>query len=535
MKAIVPLVLVIACNAMDRGPRSLPAGHATPVEGGTLRYATKDQVRTLDPAIEFDEVSSYGVHALYDTLVDYAPAVRGDLASGRELVPHLAERYEVSPDGLTFRFWLRAGITFSDGTPVVAADFVFAFERVLAKPDSPFAAFLDDVAGAGDVSAGRARHCSGITAPAPNELVIRLARPNMAFLYVLAMSFATPLRPGFSDDERQHIAFGTGPFMLERWDQGRRLILKKNPRYWDAAAIHLDRLELLENVPRDTQFLMFERGELDAAERLSSPDYLWIMDRADWAPYLQHRTVMNAYGSRMNVTRPPFDDRRVRQALNYAVNKDHEIKLLDGAAVVSHGILPPGMFGRDDALAPYPHDPAKARALLAAAGYPRGLDLEYVIMNDDEAARLAESLKSDLAEVGVRVRITTLSFATYATEIGRKDGPAFSKSSELGDFADPVDFFDVRFASASIQNENSNNDSFYASPELDRVLAAARGEPDRAARAALYQRAERILYDDAPWIWEYHQDMTEVTQPYVAGYAIHPVWMRDFSHAWFDR
>ncbi|MEO6774656.1 MAG: ABC transporter substrate-binding protein [Kofleriaceae bacterium] len=535
MRAVALLLAVIACNTMDRGPREHAAGHVTPIDGGTLHYATKDSVRTLDPAIEFDEVSSYAVHALFDTLVDYAPAVRGDLASGHDLVPHLAARYEVSPDGLTYHFWLRDGVTFSDGTPVVAADFAFAFDRVLAMPASPFAAFLDDVVGARDVTAGRARRCAGITTPAPNELVIELARPNMAFLSVLTMSFATPLRPGPSDDERQHTALGTGPFVLASWDQGRRLILERNPRYWDAAAIHLDRLELTENVPRDTQFLMFERGELDAAERLSSPDYQWIMDRPDWAPYVQHRTVMNAFGSRMNVTRPPFDDRRVRQALNYAVDKDHELKLLDGAAVAAHGILPPGMFGRDDTLRPYPHDPAKARALLAEAGYPLGLDLDYVIMNDGEAARLAESLKSDLAEVGVRVRITTLSFATYVTAIGERGGPAFSKSSQLADFADPVDFLDVRFASTSIHDENSNNDSFYSNPELDRLLAAARAEPDRAARAAMYRRAERILYDDAPWIWEYHQDLTEVTQPYVAGYAIHPIWLRDFSRAWLDR
>ena len=520
MRAALVLGLV-ACNAMDRGPHERAAHHAKPVDGGTLRYATKDTVRTLDPAIEFDEVSSYAVHALYDTLVDYAPAVRGDPSSGYAIVPHLAERYEISPDGLTYHFWLRPGLTFSDGTPVVGFYFVFAFERVRVQPDSPFAPFIADV--------------RSYSAPSPHEFEVTLAHPNMAFLAVMTMSFATPLRPGIADADRQHGALGTGPFMVESWDQGRRLILKRNPRYWDAANVHLDRLELLENIPRDVQFLMFERGELDAAERLSSPDYQWILERADWAPYVQHRTVMNAFGSRMNVTQPPFDDRRVRQALNYAVNKDHELKLLDGAAVASHGILPPGMVGRDDTLAPYPHDPAKARALLAEAGHPQGLDLEYVIMNDDQAARLAESLKSDLAEVGVRIRITRMEFASYQTAIGSRTGPPFSKSSHLGDFADPVDFFDLRFGTASIQDQSSNNDSFYSNPELDRILAAARAEPDRNERAALYQSAERILYDDAPWIWEYHQDMTEVTQPYVAGYTIHPIWMRDFTHAWLDR
>ena len=512
MKAVV-LIALAACNGMDRGPHERAAGHAKPVDGGTLRYATKDRVVSLDPAIAYDETSSYAVHALHDTLVDYAPAVRGDPHSGTDIVPHLAERYEVSPDGLTYHFWLRPGIAFSDGTPIVAADFVYALDRVRAKPDSPYAQFLVDVA--------------AITTPVQNELVFQLARPNMAFLAILTMSFTTPLRP--------NTELATGPFVLERWDQGRRLIVKKNPRYWDAASIHLDRLELIENVPRDVQFLMFERGELDAAERLSAADYLWITERQDWAPYVQHRTAMNAFGSRMNVTQPPFDDRRVRQALNYAVDKDHEVKLLEGAAVISHGILPPGMFGRDDALTPYPHDPAKARALLAEAGHPNGLDLEYVVLADEEAMRLAESVKSDLAEVGVRIRITPMSFAAYATAIGSKSGPAFSKGVQLADFADPVDFFDLRFASSEIHDQSSNNDSFYANPELDRILAAARAEPDRNERAALYQSAERILYADAPWIWEYHQDVTEVTQPYVAGYAIHPIWLRDFSRSWLDR
>jgi peptide/nickel transport system substrate-binding protein len=246
--------------------------------------------------------------------------------------------------------------------------------------------------------------------------------------------------------------------------------------------------------------------------------------------------VLNAFGSRMNVTKKPFDDRRVRQAMNYAVDKDHDVKLLNGAAVASHGILPPGMFGRDTTIAPYPHDPARARALLAEAGYPDGFDTTYVVMADDEAERLAGSLQADLAEVGIRVEIQPQSFATYVTTIGLKVGGAdFAKASQLADFADPINFLDARFSTGAIQDENSNNDSFYSNPELDTLLAAAHGEPDRTKREAMYHRAERILYDDAPWIWEYHQMMTEVIQPYVAGYGLHPIWFRDYSRAWLDR
>ncbi|MEO8550519.1 MAG: ABC transporter substrate-binding protein [Kofleriaceae bacterium] len=537
MKTLALLALV-ACNPPDRGPKFHAAGHAQPVNGGTLRFATKDQVRTLDPAIAYEEVSSYAVHALYDTLVDYDVAKRGDDASGFAVVPHLAAHYEVSSDGLEYHFWLRDGIAFSDGTPVVADDFLYSFDRTLSRADSPFIPNLLDIEGAKDVVAKQATHCAGITAPSPREVVIRLEQRNMAFLVMLTMSFATPQRRTFVEqvgDEIQSRALGTGPFVLEQWDQGRRLVLARNPHYWDAAAIHLDRIELVENTPRDTQFLMFERGELDSAERLAAPDYLWIIDQKDWAPYVEHRPVMNAYGSRMNVRVKPFDDRRVRQALNYATNKDHELKLLNGAAVASHGVMPPGIFGRDDSIPPYPHDPAKARALLAEAGYPNGFDTDYVIMNDDEAERLASSLQGDLAEVGVRMHISIMSFATYATAIGSKDGPAFSKGSWLGDFADPINFLDARFSRAAIADENSVNDSFYSNPELERLLADAHGEADRGTREGLYHRAERILYDDAPWIWEYHQEVTEVIQPYVAGYSLHPIWMRDYTRAWLDR
>ncbi|MEO8843939.1 MAG: peptide ABC transporter substrate-binding protein [Kofleriaceae bacterium] len=533
------LLLLIACNPPDRGPRFHAAGSTTPRNGGTLRFAVKDQIRTIDPVIAYDEVSAYPVHAVYETLVDYEPAVRGDDASGLQLVPHLATRWEVSPDGLGYHFWLRDGITFSDGTPVVAGDFVYSLEHALKTPRSPFGPFLSDIAGSADVVANHAEHCSGITTPNDRELVIQLATPNMAFLEILAMSFTSPQQRKFVERvgaNIQHESLGTGPFVVADWEQGRRIVLARNPRYWDASAIHLDQIEILENVRRDTQFLMFENGELDAAEKLSSPDYLWLIDQKAWAPYVQNRVLMNAYGSRMNVTKPPFDDRRVRQAMNYAVDKDHDVKLLNGAAVASHGILPPGMFGRDATIAPYPYDPAKARRLLAEAGYPFGFSTTYTIMADDEAERLAGSLQSDLEKVGIHIDVQVLSYATYVTTIGLKDhGADFAKATQLADFPDPTNFLDVRFASSAIQDENSNNDSFYSNPVLDTLLGAARGEPDRAKREAMYHRAERILYDDAPWIWEYHQAMTEVIQPYVAGYSVHPIWIRDYSRAWLDK
>jgi peptide/nickel transport system substrate-binding protein/oligopeptide transport system substrate-binding protein len=310
----------------------------------------------------------------------------------------------------------------------------------------------------------------------------------------------------------------------------------RNPHYRDPDRQRLERIVMLENVPRDVQFLMFERGELDTAERLSAPDQIWLLGREDWAPYRQRAARMNVFGARMNVRVPPFNDRRVRQALNYAVNKDYTTKLLAGTSTPSHGFLPPGMLGHDRELAPYPHDPAKARALLAEAGYGSGLVLEYAVHEDEEARKIAASMQADLSAVGVTMKISVTSFATLLPLIGKdKGGAPFSYFGWTGDYPDPSAFFDAKFHSRQISEDGgSMNDSFYANPELDRVLDEARAERDLERRAALYRRAERILYDDPPWIWNYHQVMTEVSQPYVRGYQLHPIWLRDVTTAWLD-
>jgi len=537
MKRLLLILIAAACSAPDRGPHWRAGTSTTPHDGGTLRFSTKDTLRTLDPAIAYDDVSPPILHAIFDTLVDYEPARAGDPTSGLAIVPRLAERWEIAPDGRTYHFWLRAGIAYEDGKPIVAADFKTSLERVLGMPDSPFGQYLTPLDGAADVIAGKATTCAGIEVIGDRELVFHLANPDATFLYVLAMTFSAPLRADHLaavGDQMYRHPLASGPYMLESWDEGQRIMLRRNPHYVDPARAHLARIEMLESIPSDTQFLMFERGELDTAERLTSPDTLWLREQPAWQPFVHDRATMNAYGIRMNVRVKPFDDRRVRQALNYALDKQHAVKLLNGGAVPSHGLLPPGMFGRDDTLAPYPHDPAKARALLSEAGYPHGFDVDYVTINDEEAEKLAASYQADFGEVGVRTHITILSVPAFASAIGRPDGPPFSYDGWVGDFPDPANFLDVRFHSRMIANENSNNVSFYANPELDALLDRARAETDRAARAAMYHRAERILYDDAPWVWDFHRAMTEVTQPYVRGYEPHPVWGRDYTSTWLD-
>jgi ABC-type transport system substrate-binding protein len=524
------LALVAACSPADHGPRFRAAGASRPRDGGTLRFASIGPIRTLDPTVGYDEISYFIMHPLFDTLVDFAPG-------GLDLVPRLAASWQISDDGLVYTFELRPGIAFADGTPIVAAHVKYGLERALTTPESQLGEYLADVVGAHELTAGKTADCAGIIADGDHRLVIRLAQINPAFLDVLTMPFTTPQRKEHvqrAGAQLRRQPDATGPFELAAWDEGDRIVLRRNPHYHDPSRVHLDGIVMHENIPRDTQFQMFERGELDTAEKLAAPDYLFVMSEPAWQPYV-HRTVgMTTFGSRMNVRQKPFDDRRVRQALNYALAKDHTARLLNGTTVPAHGILPPGMLGRDPALAPYPHDVAKGRALLAEAGYPDGFDTEYVTTNDEETEKVAASLQSDLAEIGVRVHIGVVSFAAWATAVGQKDGPAFSYTSWAADFPDPINFFEPRFHSRAIKPADSSNDSFYANPEVDALLDAARAELDPARRAALYRRVERILYDDAPWIWDYHRVTTEVIQPYVRDFQQHPIWTRDYTSCWLD-
>jgi ABC-type transport system substrate-binding protein len=354
------------------------------------------------------------------------------------------------------------------------------------------------------------------------------------------MPFATPQRAAHvagAGDQLRRRPDATGPFELVRWDEGDRLELRKNPHYYDPARVHLDGIVMLENTPRETQFQMFERGELETAEKLAAPDLLFVMSEPAWQPYVYRSVGMNAFGSRMNVRRTPFDDRRVRQAFNYALSKAHTARLLNGTTVASHGILPPGMLGRDPELAPYPHDVARARRLLAEAGYPGGLEIHYATPSDEETQKIAASLQSDLAEAGIRVHLDVMTFAAYASAIADPAGPPFSFATWIADFPDPINFFEQPFHSRSIkaaEGGGTTNTSFYANPALDAVLDAAHASNDPEVRAARYREAERILYEDVPWIWDYHRVTTEVIQPYVRSYAPHPIWIRDYTSAWLD-
>jgi ABC-type transport system substrate-binding protein len=503
-------------------PDPLPsAGHTAPIRGGTLRFAVADDMRSMDPAIAYDEFSSIAEHLCFEQLVAYSPARSTNPV---ELRPGLAESWSLSTDGLVYRFVLRPGLRYHDGASIEADDFVFALER-LREPStgSPGAPFFADV--------------TAVRAADPRTLEITLAQPDQSFLMVMGMYFATPYKRSWAASAGGQLRARpqcSGPFQLVSWLQGSKIVFARNPNYWNAEAIYLDRIEIDLQVDRDTAVLKFLRGEYDTVERMSADKWVSFAKAAKWQPYIHRFTGMNSYGELMDCTRPPFDDKRVRQAMNYAINKEDTVRLYGKRAVIAHGMYPPPLPGYDPTIAPYPYDPAKARALLAAAGYPNGFDITYTTTKDELAEKVAQSIQSDLADVGVRVKIELLTFPAYLTAVGKRQ-LQFAFTAWYADFPDPWNFIEVKFHSRFITDENAPNDTGYRSPELDAMLDRARRELDPERRLALYRTTERFLIDEAPWVWHYHSMWVEIVQPYVRDYEFHPVYLRDYRTVWLDR
>jgi ABC-type transport system substrate-binding protein len=228
---------------------------------------------------------------------------------------------------------------------------------------------------------------------------------------------------------------------------------------------------------------------------------------------------------------PPLDDRRVRQALNYAVNKDDVVALLNGRGVPAKGIVPPGMPGYPSGVTGYPYDPGRARALLREAGQGAGFTTELWTQGSDLDLKIAQLVQRELADVGVTMDIKQVAWSSFLEAIRQpKTVPLF----DLGwsaDFADPSNFLDVLFHSG---RWDANNHSFYANPAFDRLIDRARTLPDADARNRIYAEAERLLVDDAPVILLYHPISYVMVQPRVHGYTIHPLLPARFTEVWLD-
>jgi ABC-type transport system substrate-binding protein len=322
---------------------------------------------------------------------------------------------------------------------------------------------------------------------------------------------------------------GSGLFRLRAYSPGQELLLERNPLFWNNQRPLLDTIRIRLAMPRESMLLSFLQGDIDLLDARICEDALLIAREPLWAPYVERAPLYVATADLFNNKKPPFSDKRVRQAFNYAINRGDSARLSNGRVIPANGFLPPQMLGYKKDRPVWPQDREKAKLLLAEAGYDHGLEVTYTTLRDEMAQKIALSMRDDLEKIGVRMNIETLTFPAYLASLSRGD-LTFAFSSWTMDFPDPWDFLEVKFHSRMIAA--GTNDTGYQNAEVDRLLDLARLELDEEKRGALYQKAEDIIVEDCPNLWHYFSMSVDVRQPWVQGRIRHPARDLFFRDTW---
>jgi len=501
-----------AAPAAATGPDGVPAG-------GVFKRLWADPP-TLDPHVLTDTTSAAIVVELFSGLVSLSP----DL----QIQPELAETWQMTGGGTVYTFTLRDGITFSNGDPVTASDFKWSFERA-AHPDteSPVAEmYLADIVGIQDIIDGRGTEASGIEVIDERTLRITIDAPKAYFLakltyptaYVVNRENVTRGGDGWTDD-----LIGTGPFVLEEYKIGQRLILARNDRYHGRKA-YLDRVDF--NLSGGVPMAMYENDEIDFTgvgladlERVQDPNEPLNKDLVSVPPAFSVSYIG------FNTSMPPFDDPKFRQALNHAVDKEIiASQVYSDLVKPAYAILPPAFPGYSEDIEGLRFDPDLARQLLAESEYAEAETRPRIVVTipgTGGSPSLDIEVVADMWEkvLGVGIEIQQVEWATYLQDLNRQRLQAWGGLGWEADYPDPQDFIDILFHS-----ESAGNHGAYLNAEVDRLVEEARVEQDVARRIELYNEAERIIVEEAAWmpLW-FDTEGLALLKPRIKGYRFTPI------------
>jgi peptide/nickel transport system substrate-binding protein/oligopeptide transport system substrate-binding protein len=479
---------------------------------------------TLDPALVTDSYGVTVINQIFDGLVQFDANLK--------LIPALAEFWEASRDGRMWTFALHQGVKFHNGREVTAQDVVYSFTRLLdGTKQLPASQLFLHIQGAKEFRQGKAPSVQGLQALDRYTFHMVLEEPLTPHLTVLGLANTAVVpqeeveKPG---GDFGHAPVGTGPFKFVRWRPNQEIVLEANDHYYEGRPF-LDTVvfTIAVGTKLEKTFAEFLKGNLEETIIPSEKvEEVRVNPQYRQYQYFRKPTLSLQYLG-FNTQMKPFDDRRVRQAFNYAVNKEaivREIARMGDIPAV--GALPPWLLGYDPDLQGYDYNPAKARELLAAAGYPNGTGFPVVQLwsNHQAASTQAElaAYQSYLADIGVQVEIHLApDWRSFRAQLEQGILPMF-RLLWTADIPDPDSVLFPLLHSAS-----STNRTFYRNPRVDQLLEQARKEIDEAQRIALYRAVERIVLHDAPWITQQSLVIAYLYQPYVQGVELGWLGKRD--------
>ncbi len=489
---------------------------------GTLHAQTPPEVlvvgqiaepKALDPA-QVTAVNDFRIMMnLYDGLVRYTD---GSL----EVEPALASDWTISDDGTVYAFTLRDDVSFHDGSAFDAEAVVFNFERMLDETHPyhdtgpfPLAFFFDAI--------------EEVEATGEHEVTFTLEEPYAPFLSNLAYPTGLIVSPAAVEEHGEEIGrhpSGTGPFRFEEWESNRRVVVTRNPDYWDGAPaleavvfrpitdantrvseMLAGGIDLMVEVPPDNVALFAEDPMFEVHEQAGP--HLWFLI--------------------LNMREGPFTDPRMRQAINYAIDKQALVEdVLQGTAEVAAGPIPPAFeWAYNAELEPYPHDPERARELIAEAGH-EGAELTFYVTDGGsgmlDPIPMGSAIQADLAEVGLDVSIETYEWNTFLDRVN----PGLEGKADMAQMAwmtnDPDTLPFLALRTDAMPDQGGFNSGYYSNSEVDELLEQARRSTDQAERAELYRRMQAIVHEEAPWAFVANWKQNAVTTADVEGFRLQP-------------
>ncbi|MEM6527109.1 MAG: ABC transporter substrate-binding protein [Chloroflexota bacterium] len=488
-------ILIVLLMLMMTMPHAL-AQDAEPVPGGTLNAAWQGEWDGLDPHRASTEATFQVLNNVLETLTFYDDDMN--------LIPWLAESWEQSEDGLTWTFNLREGVTFSDGTDLTAEDVVWSLSR-LANPE---------------IGSGNAFRVGGdstvFEAVDDFTVTITTASPDATLPNSLGANKSTGIMPADSADEDGTIAIpvGSGPFVISDVVGTTSISLTANENYWQEDLPYLDAVEITPISDNAARELALEGGEVDWIFTISPQNLEALQANEDIIVETSPRLSYDYFG--LNLNREPFSDVRVRQAIAYSIERQ---QICDGAFFgLCEAIHGPTASGSPwyFPYAPYDRDLDIARGLLEEAGYPDGFEMSIMpVVGFEETIRGAQIVAQQLSEVGIQVTVEQEEVATWLDRQASGDFDAFMWSW-LG-LTDAADYFYLQHRTGQTFNATG-----YSNPDFDALVDEGFTVGNFDERYAIYEEANQILVDEAPYIYMYAKSEVKAWSPQVNGFSVRP-------------
>ncbi|MBI4237689.1 MAG: peptide ABC transporter substrate-binding protein [Deltaproteobacteria bacterium] len=517
----VLLVVCAACSKKPAAPTSAPSGATAtapaqkvePTGERILNFHNLYEPEYLDPGMMSGHYEHNIGASLFEGLLELDPK------DSAKTVPGVAERYDVSPDGTVYTFHLRKDAQWSDGKPVTAYDFVYSWERVLNPKTASSYAFILYY-----IKNGKAFNTGVLTDPAQLGLKavddatfqVTLEHPTTYFPSLTAFHSYRPVPKAVVEQfgsewtKPEHMV-SNGAFMLKTWVPNKEILTIKNPRYWDAANVKLAGVRFLPIEDRETAFKMYEAGQLDVAWELPPVKVPSLLGRPDMvaAPHLA------TYYYRVNVTKPPFDNPKVRQAFALGIDRKTLCEqYLKNIEIPSSSFTPAGL-GNYVPPQGWDFNPAAAKQLLTEAGYadPSTFPAVTLLYNTDEKHKLIAQVVQQMwkEHLGISVTLQNEEWKSYLKTMEQLNYQVV-RSAWVGDYSDPSTFLEL-YTSTSGQNQTG-----WKNAEFDNLVMQVSKTADPNQRNVLMQQAESLLLKEAPVLPVYTYKKHMLVRPYVKGF-----------------